>query len=1263
MMAEFATLWSFPAATIERFGWVLVHSLWQFSLVAALAGAAAGAMRRSSAAARYGMLVVAMTALVAAPVVTWSLQVPALAGGEHVEFAPADPPADVTGFSASLRAARTRNAAANGVDPAATRVAAEPLAAPAWRPHTGVPLAAAWLNGARSVLRPWLAWIVAGWSLGVVACSFRPLLGGYALWRLRRCGVSPARDEVLDASRRVSMRLGLRRAVRVLQSTVAPMPIALGWLRPVILLPVALVTSMPAAQLEAILAHELAHVRRHDFLVNLLQTLVETVFFYHPAVWWLSRRIRVEREHCCDDLVVQVLGDRVEYGRALVAVEESRGPSPLLAVGVTDGSLLARVRRIAAAGPDRAALNWGDRWPLLSLGMTCTLLAATALWVGVGSASDQPSERDAATHAAEPGGAVNEPAAVAVEQPSRSDAGGQQGSTEPSPAARPAEAWSVAGRVVDEAGRPLAGVVVSAHTGMGTAFRTGKAETGADGEYRFNFGPGLRFTDGIELQGATISARKPGYFERNLSRQGDLLMARRLPEGEIGWGKKTKDDVILPGQTRRLDFVMLPAARLAGTLIDQDNRPLAGYGVSLTGEELPPSSSVIASVKTDDKGRFSISEIPTMFAFQILVEPAKREPPWNAWASGPFHFAAGEADLSVRQGDTEIVAERFELQVLGAGVNWKQALRLGASQQKLNAATGTRVGVTSLRTASGTRLQATSLRLRLDPGEAPEGGSAKPADEPAGQPNREQVGEVLGRPVYRDEVDGDKLGKLLASVIEQYAAAHRAEITPTEEEIRYATEFFDRQHRERLAAEGRDVELREQLKSLDARIAQADLSADERRQLEGKRNGLQLQLDPPGRMFATFMLNGWKLQKHLYDHFGGGRILWQQGGVEAFDAMRTFLETQEQQGRFKITDPQSRAKVYEYWNRDHGAFLTADQERIRSEFLEPAWIRPASSRDAGSAVPSEGPPTANLPHLQDPLPAALARAAAFIESQRASDGGWRSGPTAGAYRDGMTALCALALLRAGRTRDDAAVKESLDRLQQVRPEFTYSVALHTVALCAADPTKHREVIRKNVAWLAETQTAEGEASGGWSYGPQRSLRSDGSNTRFAVWALDEAARAGVPAPEATWQAAAGYWLRSQQENGSWGYMPQVGAGTVTMTLAGIASLAAARRAAADEAAQHAIDAAIQRAWRWHDERFSVEQLGRGSPWQFYSLQALGLAASLTDHRRIGDLAWREQALPLLLRLQDVDAGSWQGQAAEPPLVATSLAILSLTSVP
>ena len=105
------------------------------------------------------------------------------------------------------------------------------------------------------------------------------------------------------------------------------------------------------------------------------------------------------------------------------------------------------------------------------------------------------------------------------------------------------------------------------------------------------------------------------------------------------------------------------------------------------------------------------------------------------------------------------------------------------------------------------------------------------------------------------------------------------------------------------------------------------------------------------------------------------------------------------------------------------------------------------------------------------------------------------------------------------------------------------------------------------------------------------------------------------------------------------------------------------RSTADAALQRDIDAAIARAWNWHDARFSVEQLGQRSSWQFYALQALGLAASLTEHRPIGDSVWRGQARPVLLKLQDASDGSWQGTPDEPPLIATSMAILFLTSSP
>ena len=119
-----------------------------------------------------------------------------------------------------------------------------------------------------------------------------------------------------------------------------------GWLRPAILLPIAAIATLTPAQVEAILAHELAHIRRHDYAVNLLQTIAETLLFYHPAVWWLSKRVRAEREHCCDEIAVEICGDAVAYAKALAELESWRTASPAMAVAATGGSLVDRVRRI-----------------------------------------------------------------------------------------------------------------------------------------------------------------------------------------------------------------------------------------------------------------------------------------------------------------------------------------------------------------------------------------------------------------------------------------------------------------------------------------------------------------------------------------------------------------------------------------------------------------------------------------------------------------------------------------------------------------------------------------------------------------------------------------------------------------------------------------------------------------------------------------------------------------------------------------------------
>jgi GWxTD domain-containing protein len=141
-------------------------------------------------------------------------------------------------------------------------------------------------------------------------------------------------------------RIGLSQPVRWFESALVEAPIVLGWLRPVLLTPVGMLTGMPVSQVESILLHELAHLYRRDPLVNLLQTAVESLLFYHPAVWWVSGVIRQEREHCCDDLVVALQGNARDYARALLTLEEQRATRLEPALAANGGDLMERIQRM-----------------------------------------------------------------------------------------------------------------------------------------------------------------------------------------------------------------------------------------------------------------------------------------------------------------------------------------------------------------------------------------------------------------------------------------------------------------------------------------------------------------------------------------------------------------------------------------------------------------------------------------------------------------------------------------------------------------------------------------------------------------------------------------------------------------------------------------------------------------------------------------------------------------------------------------------------
>lgn len=327
-MSRFFDLPTHPL--VEKLGWGLVHFLWQGTVIAVLLSLALWMLRRCSANVRYLTALTALLILVASVAITSCFVSATITPYDSL----------TTTETSATNSTPIVSTASDAESPLVTETYSDvPLDSPndvtvqppgAVEPITTAPLpqeTTAHLNDSISLsvastmnqllqdrialsIRPSLPWVCLAWLLGVTAIFSRHLGACVSLWRLKNIGISPVPATVRETLERIAIRWRIRRHVQVFVSTRVSVPSTLGLLRPLILLPGSVLTGLTPQQLEAVLAHELAHIRRHDFLLNLLQTTVETLLFYHPAVWWISRRIRVERENCCDDLALSVSGDR-----------------------------------------------------------------------------------------------------------------------------------------------------------------------------------------------------------------------------------------------------------------------------------------------------------------------------------------------------------------------------------------------------------------------------------------------------------------------------------------------------------------------------------------------------------------------------------------------------------------------------------------------------------------------------------------------------------------------------------------------------------------------------------------------------------------------------------------------------------------------------------------------------------------------------------------------------------------------------------------
>jgi bla regulator protein blaR1 len=332
------------SSPIRQLGWTRIHSIVLGALIALALAAAQPLLRRRTASARYLAACAALLLFLAA-----------------------------TAAACILIPSPGATAISNAIQSKQTIAAVQPnIAAAAAVQASPTPSDQFWSRAARS-LDPALPFLSIAWLAGVALIASWQISAALGVRKIRRTATPLDDTPTTHLLDNLARTFNIRRPVPLLQSPRINVPTLIGYLAPAILLPAGLITGLSPEQLRAILAHELAHVRRHDYLVNLLQTIAQTLFFFHPAAWYISARMRFEREACCDDLVIHRAGaDPADYAqsllnlarRAAAAAPTTRGhnlsQSLALAAVASPSDLRRRVQRLLnqQQNPTRFATAW-----------------------------------------------------------------------------------------------------------------------------------------------------------------------------------------------------------------------------------------------------------------------------------------------------------------------------------------------------------------------------------------------------------------------------------------------------------------------------------------------------------------------------------------------------------------------------------------------------------------------------------------------------------------------------------------------------------------------------------------------------------------------------------------------------------------------------------------------------------------------------------------------------------------------------------------
>jgi beta-lactamase regulating signal transducer with metallopeptidase domain len=350
--------------SMQALGWTLVHFCWQAAVIALLYRMLDLAFLRSRSNVRYAFALAAMMGMLLVALGTL--------GYEEVRIAHKGSTSAAVMSDPTLPALNLVGPRILGV-PTTTTIPSVSAA----KAGMGRDFVSAVMHVLPMSLVRLMPWIDAMWLAGVVVLSLRTVGGWMLIRRLRMSALVAIPESVRVTFDRLSERMGIRRRIELFGCERISGPLAMGVFRSVVLLPVSALTHLTPDQLEVVLAHELAHIRRGDYLWNMIQTVVETLFFFHPAVWWLGGHLRQQRELCCDDVALACCADPVVYATALLRLEEQRSSRLQLAMAL-DGhgagsGLKARIVRILDGAPGDTPERRRELAPLLLVGISAML--------------------------------------------------------------------------------------------------------------------------------------------------------------------------------------------------------------------------------------------------------------------------------------------------------------------------------------------------------------------------------------------------------------------------------------------------------------------------------------------------------------------------------------------------------------------------------------------------------------------------------------------------------------------------------------------------------------------------------------------------------------------------------------------------------------------------------------------------------------------------------------------------------------------------